>query len=490
MNTENKIKNIFVYLTPSLLMSIAPFLTMPIITRFLTPADFGIVAMATAAPVIIVSVLTFNIHIGAERYYFQYRNDLGKLSCLIHTTVSFLILMLLVSLPAVFIIKNYFSTLLMGSPSYGHLIFITYMIAFLNIIVAFFFTIFRNMEEAKRFSFYTILRILVNISLGLILVAGARLGYMGLIWASFADTFILFSILLLRFSSRFPFGLDRGIFIDNLKYGIPLLPTNFTGYLSQIFDKLMLSRLVSFSSTGIYSIAQNISNKLFVFMTAVQSTFHPIFMKDAFDNGNKASRSIGRNFTIFTYISIFFVLCVLLFGEEIIYLLAPASYHNAINVMLVLLCGIATQTFGKIVDVPLAYAKKAYLSLPLNIAATFLNVLLNLALIPRWGAMGAGISMTVTICIMNYITVKIAQRFYVIAYEKKALFLIYANVFLSAMMLIYVRSFESPLVLKYFIKIASFTFFLLLGVQNNIVTKKNFKAFINIFKFKGYSLAS
>ncbi|MDD5618125.1 MAG: oligosaccharide flippase family protein, partial [Candidatus Omnitrophica bacterium] len=217
-NVENKIKNIFVYLTPSLLMSIAPFITMPIITRFLTPADFGIVAVATATPVIIASVLTFNIHIGAERYYFQYRNNRVKLSCLIHTTVFFLILMLLLSLPIVFSIKDYFSTLLMGSPSYGHLIFITYMIAFLNIIVTFFLTIFRNMEEAKRFSFYTMLRMLVNISLGLVLVAVVRLGYMGLIWASFADTFILFSILFWRFNRRFPFGLDRGIFIDNLKY--------------------------------------------------------------------------------------------------------------------------------------------------------------------------------------------------------------------------------------------------------------------------------
>jgi O-antigen/teichoic acid export membrane protein len=343
------------------------------------------------------------------------------------------------------------------------------------------------MEEAKKFSSYTIAQMLINIFFCLLFVVGFRFGYMGLIYATFIDSFVIFCILFWKFQKMFPMRLNAKMLWDNLKYGIPLLPENFTGGINDFFDKFMLRSAISLSSTGIYSIAQNVATKLFVFMTAVQSTFYPIYMKDIFDRGKEAAQSIGRNFTIFTYISLFFVLVMILFGEEVIHILAPASYYNSIDVVLILLCSVATQVFGKITGIPLTYVKRAYFSLPISVVGVAANVGLNLLLIPHLGAMGAGVAMLISVSVINIIGVSVAQRYYRILYEKKILFLIFANLFLSASLLIYLRFIEMNLFVKYFVKLFSLLSFFWIGIKANIITKRNIGIIANMLKPKKIS---
>jgi len=204
-------------------------------------------------------------------------------------------------------------------------------------------------------------------------------------------------------------------------------------------------------------------------------------MKDMFDRGKEGAISVGRNFTVFVYLSLSAVLGMILFGEEAIYILAPPSYYNAINVMLILLCGIAAQAFGKIVGLPLSYAKKAYLSVPISFAGVAVNVLLNLILIPRWGAVGAGLATVATIFITNSICFMVSQRCYHIIYERKILSLLYLNVFFSAIVLIFFRKVGAPLFIKYSFKTILLGLFIVLGMQARIVTSRNMKIVLNIF---------
>lgn len=480
---EHKIKNIMTYLIPQILSSIIPFITLPIITRFLTPQDFGVMALATSFPGLIVTFLTCNVNTSAQRYYFQYRNNHAHLGSLINTTIAYMLFVYFVSLPIVFFIRHFLSNLIMGSPDYGFAIFISYISACFGTIVGLYLTLFRNMEEAKKYSFFIAMQMLINASLTLLLVAVFHFGYMGLIYAGFWAAFIPFFFLFRWFLEKFPFNFNVKMLFDNFKYGIPLIPNMFIGSIQQFFDKFILRSIISLSSVGIYSIAQNISGKLFVFITAVQSTFHPLFMKDMFDRGKEGASSIGRNFTIFTFISLSAVLGMILFGEELICLLAPPSYYNAINVMLIILCGTATSSFGKIVGMPLEYAKKVYLSFPIAVFGVISNIFLNLLFIPLWRAEGAGIAALITCFMTTVITGSISQRYYKILYEKQILLFLYSNVFVSAILLIYFRIAGAHFLLKYSVKLASLLIFIFIGIYAKIITKANVKIALNVFTF-------
>jgi len=476
-----KIKNILAYLSPSLLSALIPFVTLPIMTRFLEPKDFGIIALANSFPSLIISLVGCNVDTAAHRYYFEYRKNSLRLCRLINSTVTFLLCVFALSAGFVFFGRNFFSRVVMGNSEHGPALFLAYVTVCLSVLVTFYLTMYRDMERAKTFSKFTIMRMIINSSLILILVAVFRIGYMGVVYGSFISVLVMFCILSWQFHKEFPFSFNIKMLIDNLKYGVPLLADHFTGSVYQFLDKYMLRSIISLSSTGIYSIAQNISTKLFVFMTAIQSTFHPIFMKDMFDKGKEAAVSVGRNFTVFTYLSLSAVLGMILFGEEIVRFLAPPSYYNAINVMLILLCGVSMQAFGKVVGLPLAYVKKAYLGVPISFGAVVVNVLFNLLLIPRWSTAGAGLATVATIFMTNLAYLVVAQRHYRIIYEKKILFLFYSNVFLSAMALIFFRECGVQMLIKYGFKVISLSVFVVLGMRANIITKRNIEAALNIF---------
>ena len=220
-------------------------------------------------------------------------------------------------------------------------------------------------------------------------------------------------------------------------------------------------------------------------MTAVQSTYNPLFMKDMFDNGIDGAKAVGRNFTVFTYISLSALVFGVLFAEDIIFLLAPPSYSQMINVFLVLLGGVATQTFGKILGLPLAYAKKAYLAFPISIITVLINVGLNLLLIPIWHEMGAGVANVCSILGTNAIYIVVSQRYYPILFEKRILGLIYGYFTMITCSLLIFRSYPELWLWKYSFKVLAIFLYARIGVYAHILTKEKVKlmfSFLNPFR--------
>lgn len=483
-SAEHKIRNIFVYLIPLVIGNVMPFLTLPIITRFLTPEDFGISALAMSSTLIVVSFLACNVDAATQRYYFEYRKNPQELNELINSSLIFLFVVLGVSVPFVYYFSSDISKIIMGSDKYSPAVFISYLSGCMSVLMNFYLILFRNMEKAKAFSMFKTAQAVINAVLILVFIVGFKLGYMGLIYATFGSYFVISISLVIRFMAEFPFSFNPKMLLDNLKFGIPLLPNLFTSSIYQFFDKYMLRSIISLSSTGIFSIAQNISGRLFVVMTAVQSTFDPIFMRDMFDKKEAGASSVGRNFTLFTYISLAAVLAAALFGEEIIYILAPRSYYGAINVFMILLGGVSTQTFGKIVGSQLAYAKKAYLAFPITVVGLIVNVSLNLFLIPRWQASGAAFATFLTVITMNTIFVKVSQKYYRIIYDRESLIYIYAVLFLSIFLLIYMRHTGADIWLKYSVKLVGIASYAAIGVKSGILTKENLNIIFRILTFK------
>jgi len=469
---------------PSIIGSILPLLALPVVTRYLTPQDFGVAALAMSTTTLVVSFLSCSIDTATQRYYFEYRKNRDDLRALINTSLSFLIVVFALSLPPVYWLSAFISQTVMGVDKYGFAVFVAYVNGCFAILVNFYLLLYRNMEKARHFSTATIAQNTINTALSLVLIVWCGYGFMGIIYGALFSSLVTFMVLFVLFYRDYPFRFERQMLMDNLKFGIPLLPNVFTGAIYQFFDKYLLSNIASLASVGVLSIAQNLSSKLFIFMTALQSTFDPLFMKDMFDRGAEGAASVGRNFTIFTYLSIMTVLMAILFGEEIVRIMAPPSYYEAIDVMLILLCGISIQTFGKIVGSQLAYIKKAYFSFPITVVGLIVNVGINLALIPRWHAVGAAIATLITIMMMNGISVLIAQRGYKIVYEYNILAPIYILVFTATFVLIYLRSVEVSYFIQYSFKLLFLIIYGVLGIKAEILTREKMNALFQIITFR------
>ena len=140
------------------------------------------------------------------------------------------------------------------------------------------------------------------------------------------------------------------------------------------------------------------------------------------------------------------------------------------------------------VGVQYAYAKKAYLIFPLSVISTVVNVALNIFLIPRWGIIGAGISMSATYLVLNGVMAVVGQKLYKIKYQYKLVLSMLMVVLFAAIAVLLMRRFDIYGFRLYMAKIGLIGLFLLVGIQGKIVTKSALSKLINIFTVKKYRL--
>lgn len=482
--TEKHIRNAFIYIIPKFASYGLNLITLPILTRILTPEDFGIIALALAFPTIAVSIVTAGMTSSVPRFYFEHRKDSNKLYALYFSVQLYLFIMLIISAVAVYFVKDHISSLVTGKIIYGPAIFIAYITAYLGQLNAVYLLLYQNMEKAVQHSSFVILQAVTSITMSLVLVWHFRMSYMGMIYGSFCGACISSLAICIHFNKSLKFIFNKSILIENIKYGLQIVPKSFSGFINRFFDKYMLNAMLSMSVVGVYSIGQKIANILDVLMDNIWMSVQPAYYREVFDKGKRASVSAGRMFTVFSYIMLLPLIFGLLFAGEIIHIIAPPSYYGAIDIIAILAAGITTQIFGRGVSVQYAYTKKPFWIFPVTVIGTIFNVVLNIILIPKYGLIGAGFATMLSSTIMNYLLTYIGQKLYRIRYEWKTLASLHILIITAMFFILYSRAMDFSNIYLYLLKLVFLILFLSIGIKARIITKESIaKASSALFKF-------
>lgn len=471
--TERNIRNIFIYSVPKFIGYAMNLVTLPVFMRILTPADYGIITLALAFPAIAVNVFTFGLTGSVQRYYFEYRTDSKKLNALIFSSQIFLLIAFIISSAAVYLLKDFISKLVLGSDKYGTAVFITYIAAYLGQIINFYLILYQNMERATVFSAFTVIQTIITILISLLLVWHFNMSYMGMIYGSLAGTLLVCSVISIHFNKNAKIIFSTRILIENIQYGLQVVPKTLTGFVNRFFDKYMLNNILSLSAVGIYNIGQTVGNVLFILMGSIWSSFQPVYYREVFDKGNDGSASVGRMFTIFSYVALMPVLFLILFAQELIHIIAPASYYGAIDIIIILSGGVATQVFGMYVGIQYAYSKKAYWIFPISVIGTLVNVGANILLIPKFGLIGAGLSTVVMLFAVNGLLTFIGQKLYKISYEWESIVSLFAIISGAMLAALYLRTIELNNYYIYSIKLLFIILFISIGIKSKLITRNS-----------------
>lgn len=485
MLNEKNIRNIIIYTAPNFVGYALSVITIPIMTRLLRPADYGIIIMANLFPAIAVGLLTFGLVSATQRNYFQYRQDKEQLNGLIMTSQVFLYLMLIASSIGVYLLRDNISHLIIGKAGYGNAIFVAYLAAYLAYINSFYLTIFQSMERAKIFAGFMIAQTVMISGLNLLYVWAFKLSFMGPLLGTFTANLCLLLVLFVVFNGGYSYRLNLALLLDNMLFGLQLVPKVLTGFVNRFFDKYLLNNLLSLSAVGIYNIGQNIGQIIFNLMAAIWNAFQPVFYKEVFDKGDAAAKPVGRLFTVFLYLTMIPVALTVIFVREIVMIMAPPSYYAAIPVISLIACAYASNIFGIFVGLQYAYTKKAYLIFPITVLGTLANVAANLVLIPRFGLIGGALSFLVSYLLLNLTMAVIGQRLYKVAYEWGNIIPLYALVYGAAASILYLQKIDYPFLLLVPIKLALFAVFLFIGYQAGIIRRHRLAMLQKLFKRGG-----
>ena len=187
-----------------------------------------------------------------------------------------------------------------------------------------------------------------------------------------------------------------------LKYSLPVVPHGISQILLAQFDRVMISKIVSDSRAGIYSLAGNLKIVMTVITTSISAAWNTWFFEQM-DKGEKTSiqkRAIQLA-------ALYTILCVglIAISPEMIFILGGREYDLAKFVAIPMILDALVLFFYDLVVSGEYYVKKTVNIMLATIGAAILNVVLNYIFILKFGFIAA--AYTTLFCYVIYLAVHI-----------------------------------------------------------------------------------
>lgn len=399
-----------VYLISNILNAFIPFALLPILTRNLSPEEYGQVAMFQTLIGALTAFVGFSAAGAAGRKFFD--SELGKndLAEFIGACLQILFASSLLCAAVLLIFNSQFSVWLGLEKKwlYGALI-----VTAANVIIQLRLGQWQVRNEPFKYGGLQITRSLLDfcLSLGLLLLLlkGVDGRINAQVWS--ASIFALLSLWLLKHTNLISIFSWRPQFIkEALQFGVPLIPHVAGGFLLSSVDRFVINSELGLAQAGIYMVAVQFSMALALVFDSVNKAYVPWLFERLKKNDENEKRQIVR----FTYAWYVLILCsvslAFTIGPWLIIVVAGENYEAAGDVIGWLILG---QVFGGMylmVTNYIFFSKRTGLLSLVTISSGIINLVLLFLLIVPFGLKGAAYAFCVAMGIRFLLTWMVAQK--------------------------------------------------------------------------------
>jgi len=402
---------------------IAGFLLIPVYTRFLDISEYGVLSLWQVFINLTQIVFELGINAALFRYYFEYDNEDEK-KTLVGTTFLSLIFFDTIFFLLVFSLSSFFSTALFDTISYSYIIKIAAITSFLNVLLRIPLSLMRADNLSIQFSLFNSLKFLLTIVFNIIFVIYLNRKIIGIAESMLLTHCFLTLILLPYFIKKIRIKFSLKKFVQLCKFGIPLIPTNLVAVLLAFSDRFILKIFVGLHDLGIYSLGYKIGS--IVNMIAINGlvlawppTVMNIIQNKNLVNPDSSKFQIAKFCTYIIFFISWLVLFLSIFTREILKLMATSKYIEASIIVPIIAFSYLFFAFYKFFETGIFIIKKTHYYPLVTGCAAFINIGLNILLIPIWGIKAAAINTFIGYGIMAIYILYIANKVYPIPYEYK-----------------------------------------------------------------------
>ncbi|MBN1163705.1 MAG: oligosaccharide flippase family protein, partial [Candidatus Krumholzibacteriota bacterium] len=391
---KNVLKHSVIYGFGNLSTKIVGFLLLPVFTKFLLPADYGVLEIITITSSIIVVILNFGMSTAIFKSYFNYDSE-KKRRLVISSAFYFCVTVTVILSAAMLSGAPLFSRVLFGNtdyiPHFRLMILSSFFAAGLLVPLA----VLRAEERSFLYICFTFSQIFLMLMLNIYFVVVLKLGVLGILLGGAISGCLIYLTGLIFVFRKIKWVFSRSELKLMLTFGTPLIAASLANKVLTGADRYLLKYLSDLHEVGLYSLGYKISSIMIVFVVQPFSLAWPVIMfKLAREEG---AAVVYRNvLTYFITAASLIALGLSVFSREVITLLAPPVYRDAYQVVPLLTLSLVLSGAFYIVGVGLNLERKTgYFPVIIGCAALF-NVFANYLLIPRYGMRGASLATVIT----------------------------------------------------------------------------------------------
>lgn len=467
-NTNQFMKRLTGFSIGPLVAAIIGFITVPITTYLLNPADFGKSAMYTMG----YSMTSLFIFLGLDQAFVREYNDCkNKNELFWNSLIMPLIFSFLIG--GIYIVFYKPISLLMFDSNEKYIIVVLAMSLPFAVIDRFNLLVLRMEEKAKIYSSFNIINKLLALIVLIPYLMFIDRSFKGIINATFINLVIVCAIesYYVRHVWKNKFKINKVLLSRMFKYALPLIPATIIGWLLSSMDRIALRQWSNFNEIGIYSAAF----KIVAVLAIIQSAFTTFWTPTAF-RWYKEKVSNERYMKVSNLLLAIMALLfsfIVLFKDIIIKLLS-SDYVTASKSVPFLLFFPIMYTISETTALGISFSRKTSYNILISIVSAALNYIGNYLLVPKFGAMGASISTGISYIVFFWMRTLISRKLW---------FKFNITLYIQNVVLLVILSIMSITINNFFINLL---IVLLITYVNRVNVIEIYK-FISSFLFKKFN---
>ena len=255
----------------------------------------------------------------------------------------------------------------------------------------------RAIGKVKLFTIDNVIQTLSILILNILLLVQFQMGVSGYMLGYILGNLIsfVFGLFAGRLWKFFSFSqMSKKMFLEMLRFSIPLIPNTICWWISSSTDRLMIIAWIGTAANGLYSVAHKIPSVLSVVVNIFVQAWQ-ISANEEF--GQKGSSEFYSE--IFEVLSAFCFVgasLMILCSKIEIRLITNSEYYDAWPIMSALIMGMTFFSFAQFLGTIYTANKKTAMAFITNLIAAVVNVVLNIFMIGRYGAVGAAIGTSIS----------------------------------------------------------------------------------------------
>ncbi len=305
---------------------IASVILLPVNTRFLNPSDYGVLELLEQIITITSILLGLNVSSSLGYFYFEKDTAEGR-NQVASTTILGATLIGVMVATAGCLFARPIGVLVFGQP--GYTLYLVMM--FISMPVAFGMEAelswLRVTDRPNVFALMALIRVSVTVVATLALVAGLRLGVLGVVSSNLISAVAAALVLTIYCFRKIPLAQDFKLLIRMARFSIPISLGSIAMFIIHFGDRFILPHYRPLSELGIYGIAYKIGMLISLLSGSFNSYWSaqifPLFRRE------DANEVIAR---VFTYLLLVLSVCslgLIVFSRPAIEILTTRQYQEA-----------------------------------------------------------------------------------------------------------------------------------------------------------------
>jgi len=365
---------------------IVGFLLVPIYSRYLSPADYGVLALVTMFAQVLYTFMNMGQSSALFRTYFRHDTPEGRQTVITTSLWLILVLSFPIGLLALVLSKP-LATMLAGSPQYAFWVALGIGGVAFKTLLRVPQAVLRAREQSRAFAGLSVVQTIVTLVLAIFFVVGLHLGGRGVLLSQLLAEVLLCVYLIPVIIKGLAFRFSLTDAKELLGYGLVLMPGALLSFVIHLADRYFLKLFVSVSAVGIYALGYRIGEVLYMAIMAFELAYPQFVYGHLKKPGAK---------DLYARVCTYYLaglgatwLVVSIFAEETVRIMAHPAYYEAYRVVPWIAGAFLFQGLGTVWNISMFVHKIVKFRLLTSIATAIVSLGLNLTLIPRYHMMGA-----------------------------------------------------------------------------------------------------